>query len=268
MNDKRGRYLLSGLVVLAMTWVLPGCSDENDPKKVVVPFQRLWEDQVLQSTLLNRPIEYTVLFPEGYDESEESYPVVYLLHGFGDDETAWVKNGGIQFYVDKHIAETVPMIYVMPQAFNSYYIDKYNGNFPYMDMFVEELVPEIDSRFRTKKDKSQRAVMGYSMGGYGALILPALPPEVFSISVPLSMSFRTDQQYMAESQSSFDNQWAPNFGPAKGVSGAARLSDYFKVRSPFYFFNEENLTIYNNLHILIDCGDDEESFIFNSKSLH
>jgi enterochelin esterase-like enzyme len=218
--------------------------------------------------LLNRAIEYAVLLPAGYDESEDSYPVVYLLHGFGDDETAWYKNGGLQFYVDKQAAEVVPMIYVMPQAFNTYYIDKFNGNFPYMDMFVEELVPEIDSRFRTKKDKSQRAVMGYSMGGYGALILPAMHPEVFSISIPLSMSFRTDEQYLQESQSSFDNQWAPNFGPAKGVSGTARLSDYFKERSPFYFFNEENLTVYNNLHILIDCGDDEESLIFTSNSLH
>jgi enterochelin esterase-like enzyme len=267
MSDKRGKYVWSGVIALAMM-LTAGCTEDEPEKMVPGEFSRLWEDQVLQSTLLNRPIEYAVLLPEGYNESEESYPVVYLLHGYGDDETAWYKNGGIQFYSDKYTAEIVPMIYVMPQAFNSYYIDKYTGTFPYMDMFVEELVPEIDSRFRTKKDKSQRAVMGYSMGGYGALILPAMHPEVFSVSIPLSMSFRTDQQYLAESQSSFDNQWAPNFGPAKGISGTARLSDYFKQRSPFYFFNEENLSVYNDLHILIDCGDDEESLIFTSNSLH
>ncbi len=266
MSDKRGRYVLSALVALIMV-LAPGCS-EDEPKMVPGEFHLLLEDQVLQSTLLNRPIEYAVLLPEGYNDSQDSYPVVYLLHGYGDNETAWFKNGGIQFYSDKQTAETGPMIFVMPQAFNSYYIDKYTGTFPYMDMFVEELVPEIDSRFRTKKDKSQRAVMGYSMGGYGALILPAMHPEVFSVSIPLSMSFRTDQQYLAESQSSFDNQWAPNFGPAKGISGAARLSDYFKQRSPFYFFNQADLTAYDNLHILIDCGDDEESLIFTSNSLH
>jgi enterochelin esterase-like enzyme len=259
----KGRMYLA-IVLLGL---LAGCG-EDDPKKVEVPFMRLWENQVLQSELLGRSIEYAVLLPEGYDESNELYPVVYLLHGYGDDETTWYKNGGLRSYVDKYSAETGPMIFVMPQGFRTYYIDKYNGNFPYMDMFVEELVPEIDARLRTRRDKSQRAVMGYSMGGYGALILPAMHPEVFSVGIPLSMSFRTDEQYLEESQSSFDNQWAPNFGPGQGVSGTARLSDYFKERSPFYFFNEENLTIYNNLKFLIDCGDDEESLIFTSNSLH
>ncbi len=259
----KGRLMFVVLVLILVT----GCSDD-EPKKVTVPFVRLREDQILQSSVLNRAVEYAVLLPAGYDESEETYPVVYLLHGYGDDETAWYKNGGLQFFVDKYIAETVPMIYVMPQGFNTYYIDKYNGTFPYMDMFVNELVPEIDARFRTKPDKSQRAVMGYSMGGYGALILPAMHPEVFSISIPLSMSFRTDDQYIAESQQAFDNQWAPNFGPAKGVSGEARITQYFKERSPFYFFQEEGLNAYNEVKFLIDCGDDEEALIFTSNSLH
>jgi enterochelin esterase-like enzyme len=64
------------------------------------------------------------------------------------------------------------MIYVMPVGFNSYYVNKYNGQFPYMDMFVDELVPLVDSLFRTKPDPNHRAVMGYSMGGYGAMIMP------------------------------------------------------------------------------------------------
>lgn len=257
----RGRIFVAVLLI-----GLSGCG-EDDPKKVTIPFERLRENQILSSDILNRSIEYAVLLPADYNETEESYPVVYLLHGYGDDERAWYTNGGLQFYVDNNLAETGPMIYVMPQAFNTYYIDRYNGSFSYMEMFVEELVPEIDARFRTKKDKSQRAVMGYSMGGYGALILPAMNPDVFSVSVPLSMSFRTDAQYIAESQASFDNQWAPNFGPAKGVSGAARLSDYFKNRSPFYFF-EENPNAYGDVKFLIDCGDDEEALIFTSNNLH
>ena len=259
----KGRMYLA-IVLLGLA---AGCG-EDDPKKVEVPLVRLREDQILQSTLLNRTVEYAVLLPADYNDTKDSYPVVYLLHGYGDDETAWYTSGGLQYYVDKCVAETGPMIYVMPQGYKTYYIDKYTGSFPYMEMFVEELVPEIDARFRTKKDKSQRAVMGYSMGGYGALILPSMYPEVFSIGIPLSMSFRTDEQYIAESQSSFDNQWAPNFGPAQGTSGTARLTDYFKDRSPFYFFNEENLTVYNNLKFLIDCGDDEEALIFTSNNLH
>lgn len=261
------------MFLLLLGWgVLPfiffGCNEEEKPPIDNEPFVRLLENQKMQSVILNGPIEYAVLLPEGYNESEEEYPVVYLLHGYGDDETAWYKNGSIQYYVDKYSAEIVPMIYVMPQGFNRYYIDKYNGGFPYMQMFVNELVPTIDERYRTKADKTQRAVMGYSMGGYGALILPAKNPEVFSIGIPLSMSFRTDEQYTAESQSSFDNQWAPNFGPHPGASGEERLSDYFKEHSPFHFFDQEDISMYNDLKFLIDCGDDEETLSNTNDDLH
>ncbi|MBX2966711.1 MAG: hypothetical protein KF845_11225 [Cyclobacteriaceae bacterium] len=262
----RGRLFISSVVLLLMAMVIGACSDDAS-NKPDVPFVRLVKDQTLQSTILSRAIKYSVFLPEGYRESNESYPVVYLLHGYGDNETSWYTNGGLQYYVDLYAGETVPMIYIMPEANNTYYINRYNGNYPYMEMFVNELVPEIDRKFRTKADKSQRAVMGYSMGGYGALILPALNPNVFSVSIPLSMSFRTDAQYMAETQGSFDVQWAPNFGPNKGASGAERLTNYFKVHSPFHFFNEP-VGANNTVKYLIDCGDDEESLIFTSNSLH
>jgi enterochelin esterase-like enzyme len=259
-------FIPVGWFILSLVFV--SCTNEESLKDEDAPFERLLVDQKLESVILNRSLDYAVLLPEGYDDSEESYPVVYLLHGYGEDETAWYTSGNIQAYVDAYIAETVPMIYVMPQGFNRYYIDKYNGSFPYMQMFVDELVPAIDAIFRTKADKTQRAVMGYSMGGYGALILPAMNPDVFTISIPLSMSFRTDEQYVAESQGSFDNQWAPNFGPNAGASGTARLTDYFKERSPFYFFDQEELSAYQDLKILIDCGDDEESLSFTNDDLH
>jgi len=263
----RSWKLFSWMIVLPML-MWSGCGGDDPLPEVDVPFQRLVTGLRVESNLLHRSINYSVLLPEGYDESEESYPVVYLLHGFGDNETAWHTGGGLQFYVDLNSAETVPMIYVMPQGFNTYYINKYNGNYPYMDMFATELVPAIDAKFRTKKDKTQRAVMGYSMGGYGALILPVMHPEIFSISVPLSMSFRTDDQYLQESQSSFDTQWAPNFGPSLGTSGPSRLSGYFKGRSPFYFFDTNNISRFNDLKILVDCGDDEESLSETNDAMH
>lgn len=133
----------------------------------------------MYSAVFDNEITYAVLLPDGYDQSVEDYPVVYLLHGFGDSERAWYTSGGLSYYVDQYADDIVPMIYVMPAAYYSYYVNKFSGDYPYMDMMTTELVPTIDSLFRTRKDKSARAVMGYSMGGYGALILPALNPEVF-----------------------------------------------------------------------------------------
>src|SRR5690606_745783 len=154
-----------------------------------------------------------------------------------------------------------------PIGYNTYYVNRYTGFYPYMDMITTELVPTIDALFRTKKDKQARAVMGYSMGGYGALILPALNPDIFSIGIPLSMSFRTDEQYMAEPQGVFDSQWGTIFG-GKGTAGEARLTDYYKQHSPFHFFNTTNTEAFAGLKILIDCGDDEESLTITNDAMH
>ncbi len=258
---KFGFYALLFSVVVSFLgfW---GCTKEQQ-----APFVRLVVDKAVKSKIFNRDIKYAVLLPENYDKTTDNYPVVYLLHGFGDDQTAWYKDGLIQYYSDLGASENVPMIFVMPQGFNSYYVNRANGSLPYMDYFVTELVPEIDSIYRTKKDKSQRAVMGYSMGGYGALILPAKNPNVFSISVPLSMSFRTDEQYLAETQDVFNNQWGLIFG-GYGASGSSRLTDYFIDYSPFHFFNQTELSKYSGLKILMDCGDDEESLHITNGTLH
>jgi S-formylglutathione hydrolase FrmB len=207
------------------------------------------------------------LLPENYNTSTDSFPVVYLLHGLGDNQTSWYKYGLIKYYSDKYAAENVPMIFVMPQGFNSYFVNRYNGSLEYMDFFTTEFLSQIDSLYRTKNDKTQRAVMGYSMGGYGALILPCMNPDLFSISVPLSMSFRTDDQYMAEPESVFDYQWGSIFG-GSGTQGISRLTDYFKELSPFHFFKDGDLSRFDGLKILIDCGDDEESLSVTNNSLH
>lgn len=243
--------------------ILFGCK-EDDP---VTPFTRLLENQKMHSVLFDNDITYVVLLPEGYDTSTENYPVVYLLHGYGDSERAWYTSGGLQYYTDQYAGDIVPMIYVMPAAYYSYYVNKFSGDYPYMDMMTTELVPAIDSLFRTKKDKSSRAVMGYSMGGYGALILPALNPDVFSVAVPLSMSFRTDEQYMAEPQDVFNSQWGNLFG-GFGATGPARLTDYFIQHSPYHFFGTGDLSRFDNLKILVDCGDDEESLSITSDEMH
>lgn len=243
-----------------------GCKAESK-KEDPEPFVRLLKDQSFKSEIFKRPMNYAVLLPKEYTNENMTFPVVYLLHGWGDDESAWYQGGNIQYYVDQYASETVPMIYVMPEAFNTYYVNKYNGNYPYMDMFVEELVPTIDSLFRTKPEPEQRAVMGYSMGGYGALILPAKQPEIFKTGVVLSMSIRTDAQYLEEPQGVFDVQWGRIFGGI-GASGTERLTDYFLSYSPFHFFSGDEGTTLLGQNFFIDCGDDEESLSVTNDALH
>jgi S-formylglutathione hydrolase FrmB len=269
MNLKHLTIVLIAIISLLVVG-LTSCEREPapvppDPPVDTVKFVRLLENQKLKSRILNRDISYAVLLPKEYDSLHSNYPVVYLLHGWGDNETAWYKYGLIAYYADANAS--IPMIYVMPQGFNSYYVNKYNGSFPYMDMFVEELVPAIDSLFRTLKDPQQRAVMGFSMGGYGALILPAKNPDVFKTGVVLSMSYRTDQQYMSESQDGWNSQWGSIFGGA-GSTGTARLTDYYKANNPFYFFKNPGDISLKGQNYFFDCGDDEENLSEPNDNLH
>jgi enterochelin esterase-like enzyme len=137
---------------------------------------------------MNASIKYSVYLPDNYlSDTTTRYGVVYLLHGLGDDNNSW---NGVYLRVSSLISdmenagEISKMIYVMPQGFRTYYVNRHTGTYNYMDMFVQELVPHIDKTLRTVADRDHRAVVGYSMGGYGAMILPSKHPELFSFPSP------------------------------------------------------------------------------------
>ncbi|MGE5383853.1 MAG: alpha/beta hydrolase [Omnitrophica WOR_2 bacterium] len=255
------------LMMITLQTGLQGCTCKGDD--VVEPhiFIRLLEDQSFQSTLLKRNVNYAVLLPVEYDTAQGPFPVIYLLHGFGEDEKGWYKWGNIKYYADLYKNETGPAIYVMPAGGNSYWINNYTNQNRVMDMVVNELVTEIDSKYRTIKDPASRAVMGYSMGGYGALALVAKNPEIFNTAVVLSMSFRTDSQYMAEPQKVFDEQWGVIFG-GRGKTEEERITDYFLEYSPFHFFLNENDPSHSGQNYFIDCGKDEETLTVTNNELH
>lgn len=267
MNKPKLHTILRGVGITLWLTCLMSCH-KRDPLPVPEPpFERLQEAQQMKSSLLRKTIQYAVLLPESYTDTSRRFPVVYLLHGFGDNQEAWYKGGRIQWYAGQHAALLGEVIFVMPQGFNTYWVNKYNGSFPLQDMLTEELIPLIDSAYRTKADPGQRALMGYSMGGYGALMTAAKNPDYFQTAVALSMSFRTDAQYLLEPQSVFDYQWAPVFG-GQGMAGQARLNPYFIAHSPFHFFATEEASSRRGQRYLIDCGDDEESLSFTSNALH
>ncbi|NVO18888.1 MAG: esterase family protein [Bacteroidetes bacterium] len=230
---------------------------------------RIQESLVMHSRILNQDIRFSVCLPQDYYSAGKSFPVVYLLHGLGDDETAWLEYGQISQYADKAVAEkmAVPMIFVMPQGFRSYYVNDYKGTFLYEDMFVKELVPYIDSIYRTLPDSRHRALMGYSMGGFGALNLHLKHPDVFGSTVPLSISIRTDKQYMTEDSSGWNKQWGRLFGGV-GTIGEDRITEYYKQNSPFHLLPGLNEAQISKLNIYIDNGDKEQTLCRSNEELH
>lgn len=230
---------------------------------------RIMESQVMNSRILNQEVKYSVILPENYYREKNAYPVVYMLHGLGDDETAWLEFGRISQYYDAGInaGAVTPMIFILPQGYRTYYVNDFQGTFMYQDMFIKELVPFIDSAYRTIPDSRHRGLTGYSMGGFGALLLHLQHPDIFGSTVPLSISIRTDGQYMTEYAPEWNEQWGRLFG-AVGIEGPARITEYYKENNPFYIIPKIPASKYNEFRIYIDNGDKEQTLCRSNEELH
>lgn len=254
-----------------LTLISCGCAKKQS-RDVPLPdhFVRMTNDVLVESRLLNFTFPMSVLLPKSYiKEPERRYPVVYMLHGLGDNPTSWNDSwlrvqATIESLEEKGLGD---MIYVFPSGYKTYYCNRYNGSYPFMDMLTQELIPFVDKTYRTLADREHRAVTGYSMGGFGACALALKHPELFVASAPLSMSFRTDQQYMTESQDGWNSQWGRIFG-GEGLSGEARLTDYYKAHCPFYQFTASNKEAVSGVHWYFTCGDDEEQLLIAGDDLH
>ena len=258
-------------IVLLLALTSCGCS-QKAREEVPVPdnFVRMADNILLETKILNVPVPFSILLPKTYlSEPDKRYPVVYMLHGLGDKPESWNDTWlRVQPTIEQLEAQGLgDMIYVFPSGYKTYYCNRFDGTYPYMDMFTTELIPYIDKTYRTLADREHRAVTGYSMGGFGACALALKHPELFCASAPLSMSFRTDRQYMDEPQEGWTSQWGRIFGGA-GQEGEARLTDYYKAHCPFYQFTAENKAAVSQVHWYFTCGDDEEQLLIAAEDLH
>jgi enterochelin esterase-like enzyme len=151
---------------------------------------KVYDNLSLPSKILKTERKYAVYLPPDYETSDRSYPVLYLLHGSGDDQTGWVQFGEVLNITDKAIREgnATPMIIIMPDANTGRrgYFNDPKGDWNYEDFFFKELVPFVEKKYRIKSDKRFRAVAGLSMGGGGSFVYALHHPEMFSSACPLS----------------------------------------------------------------------------------
>lgn len=195
------------------------------------------------SPSMKKNIKAVVITPDNYKEAKE-LPVVYLLHGYSANYSAWITKGaGFE-----KAADFYNMIIVCPDGNNSWYWDSpIDEKFKYETYVSNELVKWIDGRYKTIKSREGRAITGLSMGGHGAMYLAFKHQDVFGAAG--TMSGGVDIR-------AFPNNWEM----------AARLGKY--AENPELW---EKNTVINMLHLLtpnslaliIDCGTEDFFFRVN-----
>src|ERR1700744_892763 len=140
------RKLLSAIIILLLLcpFVLPAQGS------------KVYDNLSMPSKILKSERKYAVYLPPGYETSDRSYPVLYLWHGSGDDQTGWVQFGEVANITDKAIADgsATPMVIIMPDGNTGRrgYFNDIKGDWNYEDFFFKELMPYVEKKFRIKSD--------------------------------------------------------------------------------------------------------------------
>jgi enterochelin esterase-like enzyme len=221
---------------------------------------KVFDNLSLPSKILKGDRKYAVYLPPDYESSQRSYPVLYLLHGGGDDQTGWVQFGEVLNIADNSIREglATPMIIVMPDANTGKrgYFNDIKGEWRYEDFFFEEFMPFVEKTYRIKKEKRYRAVAGLSMGGEGSFIYALHHPELFSSACPLSagtgpLKLENTKDYLSRRVISYNTE--------------AEVEAYYKRHSVLELINGIADDQKKAVRWYIDCGDDD--FLYEGNSL-
>ena len=212
------------------------------------------DNKTLNSKILNGERKYAIYLPPGYDSSDRSYPILYLLHPAGPKGTlpnqqGWINYGELKYFMDNAIekGEISPMIVVTPDAnFGTKRISYFNdpeNDYRFEDFFFEEFIPHIEKTYRTRSDRESRAIAGASMGGGAAFFYALHRPDLFSISCPLSAAVRGyDKNYLT--------QRYPNVSETK-------LMDWYKQYDVSELIKHLPDDKKSSVAWYISCGDDD-----------
>jgi enterochelin esterase-like enzyme len=218
------------------------------------------DNLTVPSKLLKMDRKYAIYLPPDYETSQRSYPVLYLLHGAGDDQTGWVQFGEVLNIADDAIKTglSTAMIIVMPDANTGKrgYVNDVKGEWLYEDFFFQEFMPYIEKTYRIKADKRFRAIAGLSMGGEGTFIYALHHPELFSAACPLSAA--TGPKTIEEIK---------NYGLWQSVENItdAQKEAYFNKYSVLNLIDKMPQDQKKAVRWYIDCGDDD--FLYEGNSL-
>ncbi len=212
------------------------------------------EYKSMPSKILGEDREYAIYLPPNYEtNTDKEYPVLYLLHGGGGSHKDWPGRGHVADVANQLMAsnEATEMIIVCPEAGKTFMNYFNNPDWRFEDYFFEELIPHIESTFRAKTDKANRAVAGLSMGGGGTIVYAAHHPELFCAAYAMSSYvYRHDNLF-----------WIDFNDPVqKKVHQLVEDNNCVKL---IQNADKASVEAMQTLNWFIDCGDDDFTFKAN-----
>jgi S-formylglutathione hydrolase FrmB len=225
----------------------------------------------LNSRILKYPVHYCVYLPASYDAGATSrpartYPVLYFLHGLGDNERTLFNSGGWTLLDDlRRQRKMREFLIVAPEGGRTFYVNSADGSVRYSDFFLQEFVPLIETKYRISKGRNNRAISGISMGGYGALRFAFSHPEMFSAVSAQSAALITESPQELDTAA---RSGAPLGKLLATVFGSPIAVQHWKDNSPFVLADRNRIAL-RRLAIYFNCGqDDNYGFEKGAAALH
>jgi S-formylglutathione hydrolase FrmB len=240
---------------------------------VALPFhaQSRIDCNALHSRILKHEVHYCVYLPASYDvdatrRPAQSYPVLYFLHGLSDNEQTLFNSGGWTLLDDLRRQHKMgEFLIVAPEGGRTFYINSADGSVRYSDFFLHEFIPLIETKYRISKGRSNRAISGISMGGYGALRFAFSHPELFSAVSAQSAALITESPQELDTAA---RSGAPLGRLLATVFGSPIEVQHWKANSPFVLA-DSNQAALRRMAIYFNCGqDDNYGFEKGAAALH
>lgn len=216
------------------------------------PWQSMWRTKQFSSKTVGEDVGYYLYLPPGYEHNQQRrYPLLIWLHGaYGRPHEA----SPVVSRLDKAIrsGEATPMIVVsvLDPTGLSMWTDSKSGRLPMETVIMQELLPHIDKTYRTKGNRENRAIEGFSMGGYGAAYLGFKYNDVFSSVSMLAAALHTPDTFKSRRKAIFENVFGGD-------------ADYATERSPWKLVEENAENIKRNTSVRIYVGADDGLLTWN-----
>jgi S-formylglutathione hydrolase FrmB len=223
------------------------------------------ECRSVPSQLLGHTVPYCVFLPPSYDlDKARQYPVLYFLHGLGENAQVLVNSGGWNLienlWEQKQIGD---FLIVAPGAGRSFYINSLDGHVRYEDFFIREFIPFVESHYRIRAERRYRGITGISMGGYGALRFALRYPQLFA-SVSAHSAALVAKVPNVQASSPQEEGLARVMGAA---FGSPFNHTFWDKNNPFTLV--ENGARPAGMQIYFDCGtEDQFGFDAGAQAFH